>query len=97
MPMGLAEVVDEAIREHPVRETRLATRPRACTVKGRLHRRGRDSVRVRDLDLERQDDRERDGERQDPVQSDADRMGQALREPIDGVPHPLQGRRERRG
>ena len=56
-PVRAAEVVDEAVREHAVGEPRLAVGAGPRAVERRLHRRGRDPVRVDDPRLDREHDR----------------------------------------
>ena len=63
----LAEVVDEPVREHAVGDPRLAAVRRPGAVERRLHRRGRDPVRVHHPLLDAEDDR--DGERRSSAAS----------------------------
>src|SRR5205085_6651448 len=66
----VAEVVDEPVGEHTVGEARPAAHARPGAVQRRLHRRGRDSVRVDDVELHREDDPDRTRDGEDPVERD---------------------------
>ena len=66
----VAEVVEEAIREHAIGEARLAAGRRTRAVERRLHRRRRDAVRVDDPRLDREDDRDGADDGDDPVDCD---------------------------
>ena len=68
--LRITEVVDEPVREHSVRESRLAPRRRARAVERRLHRRGRDAVGIDHPRLDREHDRDRADDRDDPVDGD---------------------------
>ena len=83
--MGIPKVVDEAICEHPIVETRLAADLGAGAVERRLHRRRRDLVRVHDVRLHEEHDRDGGDDRDRPVDHDADGIGKPSREAVDGV------------
>ena len=83
--LRIAEVVDEAIREHAVREARLAPRCGARAVECRLHRRRRDAVRIHDPRLDGEDDRDRADDRDDPVDGDPQPARKASGDAIEGV------------
>ena len=85
-PAGVAQPVEEAVREHPVGEARLAADGGLGAVQRGLHRRRRDAVRVDDERLDEQHDRHGTDDRDDPVDRDAKRVGQAARQPVDRVP-----------
>src|SRR4029453_3202659 len=84
--LGIAEVVDEAVREHPVREARQAAGAGPRTVETRLHRGRRDAVRVDDPRLDREHDRDRADDRDQPVEGHGPRVRQP--EALDRVSHP---------
>ena len=65
------QVVDEAIREHPVGEARLTTGRRLRAMERRLHRRRRDPVRVDHERLHQEHDHDRADDGHDPVDRDA--------------------------
>src|SRR6266545_1630449 len=84
-PLGIAEVVDEPVRQHAVGGARLAALGRTRAVEGRLHRRGRDSIGIHDPCLDRQDDRDRAGDRDHPVDPDAPPVREVREEAVDRV------------
>ena len=92
-------MVDEPVREHAIGEPRLAAGA-AGAMKCRLHRRGRNPVRVDDPGLDREHDRDRARNRDDPVDCDPPVPRQALGEPVNGiaraVPYRLGGGKRRR-
>src|SRR6186713_1814272 len=64
---GVAQVVDEPIREYAVGEARLAAGCGTRAVERRLHRGGRNAVRVDDVRLDEEHDRDRADDRHRPV------------------------------
>src|SRR6188474_3139539 len=85
--MRVAEVVDEAVREDAVRVARETTRLRLGAMERRLHRRGRDPVRVHDPGLDREHRPDGDDDGHDPVDHGGPRSRQAGREAVDRPSH----------
>src|ERR671923_2264060 len=94
-PFGIAEVVDEPVREHAVGEARRAAEPGSGAMERRLHRRGRDPVRVHDPLLDRQHDRDGADDRHHPVDRDPPRAREAVGQLVDGIPHAAPAERSR--
>ncbi len=84
---GVREVVDEPVREHAVREARLAAvvLEGVRAVQRRLHRRGRDPVRVDDVGLDREDRGDRDHDREHPVDHRTPRGRDPPHETVDRI------------
>src|ERR671933_2507833 len=84
-PVRVAEVVDQPVGEHAVGEARLAAHARPRAVQRRLHRRGRDAVRVDDVELDREHDPDRARDGEDPVERDPRPAREA--EAVERPPH----------
>ena len=85
--LRVAEAVDEAVGDDAVRMSGEAAVRGASAVERRLHRGGRDPVRVGDLHFHREDDDHRDGDRQRPVEDASPRFRDAAGQAIERISH----------